>query len=70
MQLKISVLSDEEKKLVHDKTMEILETAGIWVKSPVAFDMLKKAGARTDDERQIVYFTEEMVRDALDHAPK
>ena len=60
MQLKISVLSDEEKKLVHNKTMEILETTGIWVKSSVAFDMLKKAGARTDDERQIVYFTEEL----------
>jgi trimethylamine--corrinoid protein Co-methyltransferase len=70
MQLKISVLSEEEKILVHEKTIEILNTAGIWIKSPVAFDMLKKAGARTDDERQIVYFTEEMVKDALDKAPK
>ena len=70
MQLKISVLSEEEKILVHEKTIEILNTAGIWIKSPLAFDMLKKAGARTDDERQIVYFTEEMVKDALEKAPK
>ena len=70
MKLIISVLSEEEKYLVHKTTMEILETAGIWVKSPVAFDMLKGAGAKTDDERQIAYFTEEMVRDALDKAPK
>ena len=70
MQLKISVLSEEEKRLVHEKTMEILDTAGIWIKSPAAFEMLKSAGARTNDERQIVYFTEEMVRDALDKAPK
>ncbi len=70
MQLKISVLSEEEKRLVHEKTMEILDTAGIWIKSPIAFEMLKSAGARTNDERQIVYFTEEMVRDALDKAPK
>lgn len=70
MELKISVLSEEEKKLVHQKTIEILETAGIWVKSPVAFEMLRNAGARTDDERQIVYFTEEMVRDAIGKAPK
>ncbi len=70
MQLKISVLSEEEKRLVHEKTMEILGTAGIWIKSPVAFEMLKNTGARTDDERQIVYFTEEMVKDALNKAPK
>ncbi len=70
MQLKISVLSEREKILVHEKTMEILNTAGIWVKSPKAFDMMKKVGARTDDERQIVFFTENMVRDAMDKAPK
>ena len=54
MKLNISVLSEEEKDLVHKTTMDILETAGIWVKSPVAFEMLKGAGARTDDERQII----------------
>lgn len=70
MELKISVLSEDEKKLIHEKTIEILETAGIWVKSPVAFDMLKGSGAKTDDEKQIVYFTEEMVREAIDKAPK
>ena len=70
MEIKISVLSDEEKKLVHERTMEILDKAGIWVKSPVAFDLMKAAGARTNDERQIVYFTEEMVMDAIKKAPK
>ncbi len=70
MELRISVLSEKEKILVHEKTMEILNTAGIWVKSPRAFDMMKKTGARTDDERQTVFFTEDMVRDALEKAPK
>ena len=70
MQIEIRVLSDDEIKLVHQRTMEILETAGIWVKSPVAFELLKKVGARTDEERQIVYFTEDMVMDALSKAPK
>ncbi|MBR5740676.1 MAG: trimethylamine methyltransferase family protein [Firmicutes bacterium] len=70
MQLEVQVLSDDEIKLVHQRTMEILETAGIWIKSPVAFEMLKKAGARTDDERQIVFISEDMVTDALAKAPK
>ena len=54
----------------HRRTMEIFSETGIWVKSPVAFDALKKAGARTDDDKKIVYFTEEMVQKALDAAPK
>ena len=70
MEIEIKVLSEDEIKLVHQRTMEILETAGIWVKSPVAFEMLKNAGAHTDDERQIAYFTEEMVLDALSKVPK
>ncbi|MGN0733657.1 MAG: trimethylamine methyltransferase family protein [Emergencia sp.] len=70
MQIEIKVFSEEEKKLVHQRTMEILSETGIWVKSPVAFDALKKAGARTDDDKRIVYFTEEMVHKALDAAPK
>lgn len=70
MEININVFSEEEKKKVHEKTMEILSETGIWIKSPAAFDILKKAGAETDDERCIVYFTEEMVKKALSSAPK
>lgn len=70
MQIEIKVFTEEEKQLVHERTMEILSETGIWIKSPIAFDALKAAGARTDDEKNIVYFTEEMVRGALDAAPK
>ena len=70
MQVKISVFSEEEKRLVHQRTMEILSETGVWIKSDRAFYLLKDAGAKTDDERRIVYFTEEMVRNAVDAAPK
>ena len=70
MEINIKVFSEEEKKKVHEKTMEILSETGIWIKSSLAFDALKEAGARTDDKRCIVYFTEEMVKKALDSAPK
>lgn len=70
MQIEIKVFSEEEKKLVHEKTMELLSETGIWIKSPIAFDALKAAGAKVDEEKNIVYFTEEMVMDAIEKAPK
>ena len=70
MQIEIKVFSEEEKKLVHQKTMELLSETGIWIKSPIAFDALKAAGAKVDEEKNIVYFTEEMVMDAIAKAPK
>lgn len=70
MQIEIRVFTEEEKQMVHQRTMEILSETGVWIKSPRAFRALKGAGARTDDESQIVYFTEEMVRAAIETAPK
>jgi len=70
MQIEIRVFSEEEKKLVHQRTMEILSSTGIWIKSPKAFDVLKDAGAKVCEEKQIVYFDEEMVNKALALAPK
>ena len=37
MLVKISVFSEEEKKLVHQRTMEILSETGVWIKSDRAF---------------------------------
>lgn len=70
MQIKIQVFSEEEKNLVHSQTMRILREAGIWIKSRKAFDALKEAGARVCEEKQIVYFEEKMVMDAIKLAPK
>ncbi len=70
MQININVFSEEERELVHKRTMEILSETGVWVKSDRAFHLLKDAGAKTNDEKKIVYFTEEMVRKAIDAAPK
>ena len=70
MQIEIKVFSEEEKQLVHKRTMEILSETGVWIKSDKAFFALRDAGARTDAKRRIVYFTEEMVQSALAAAPK
>lgn len=70
MQIEIKVFTEEEKYLVHQRTMELLSQTGVWIKSDKAFFALKEAGASIDEKRRIVYFTEEMVQRALAAAPK
>jgi len=70
MKFHANILSEEEIKLVHQKTMDLLESTGVWVKSPSAFQMMKEAGARVNEERMIVYLTEERVMEAVRLAPK
>ena len=53
MQIEIKVFSEEEKQLVHRRTMEILSETGVMIKSPIAFESLKQAGARDVYKRQI-----------------
>lgn len=70
MRFKAEIFSPEEVELVHHKTMDLLENTGIWVKSREAFQLMKEAGARTDEETQRVYLEEERVMEAVGKAPK
>lgn len=63
MQIDIKVFSEEEKQLVHKRTMEILRETGVWIKSPKAFEALKAAGAPTDDEKNIVFLIEDIKKE-------
>jgi trimethylamine--corrinoid protein Co-methyltransferase len=70
MRFKAEIFSQEEVGLVHQKTMDLLENTGVWVKSRRAFQMLKEAGVRVDEDKQIVYLTEEYIMEAVRLAPK
>lgn len=70
MRFKAEIFSEEEIKLVHQQTMDLLENTGIWVKSRKAFQLLKEAGARVDEKSQRVYLTEDRVMEAVKQAPK
>lgn len=70
MRFKAEIFSEDEIKLVHQKTMDLLENTGVWVKSPKAFQLIKKSGARVDEEKQRVYLTEDRVMEAVGRAPK
>ena len=53
MNMQIQVLSPEEKKLIHEQTVRILEEAGIRFPSQRALDILEKGGAKIDWDKQI-----------------
>lgn len=70
MEYQGQVLSAEERRQVHEKAIEILETAGICYPDGDALDLLERRGARVDRERQIAWLPRTMVDEALASAPK
>jgi trimethylamine--corrinoid protein Co-methyltransferase len=70
MKMQIQVLSPEEKKLIHEESMRILEEVGIRFPSERALDILEKGGAKIDREKQIAYISRQMVDAALKAAPR
>lgn len=63
-------MSQEERELVHKRTLEILENAGVCVKSERALKTLSDGGAEVDFETQIAKIPEALIRKCLDTAPK
>ena len=70
MQVQAQILSDDEKQLIHQESLQILSEVGAQFHSQKARQILKKHGAKVDDETKIVYISEELVGQALTAAPK
>jgi len=64
------ILSEDDKKLIHEKSLEILEQAGIRLESDKLLTMLKSKGCFVDDDEKIVKFPASLVEDAIKSAPK
>jgi len=69
MQVQCQILSEDEKQIVHYESIRILEQIGVLFHSQTARQILKKHGARVNDETGITRIPEELVRQALDSAP-
>lgn len=65
----VELLSEDQLEDIHNATMDILENIGIMVRLPKAREILKKAGQKVDEDKQIVYFDRGFVMEALSHAP-
>lgn len=66
----MEVLSKSDIEQVHGTSLRILSEVGFRMESPAVLDMLRKAGARVDEDRLMVYLDEHMVSEALRTAPR
>ena len=64
------VLSDEEIKLIHAGSLEVLRDAGARVMDPEILSILEGAGARVDHKTQIVCFPEEFTEKYIRTLPE
>jgi len=66
----ISILSEDDKDLVHENTLFILEETGIKVMSEKALEILEKGGASVDRDISTAYLPEYLINDAIKSMPK
>lgn len=67
---RINMLSKSELEQLHAASLRILERSGALVRSSLALDLLKKAGAKVLEKEMRVYFPESLVREAIKNAAR
>ena len=68
-QSQINVLSQEEIEIIHNHTLNLLETIGIRVDSIEAKKLLSENGAVVDEKNDYVKFPESMIKEQLKTVP-
>jgi trimethylamine:corrinoid methyltransferase-like protein len=63
-------LSEREKDLLHEKTLEVFEKVGVAYKTPQAIDLLASAGAEVDRDALTAKLTWDIIEPCLKTAPK
>ena len=69
VQPNITLLSDELVKRILDEAFQLLVTPGIKVQSPSARQLLEDAGAKVDQDAEVVNIPEKLVYKALETVP-
>ena len=70
MKTAIRLLNDNELAAVHSDSLKILAEVGVIFHSAKARQILSRAGARVDEDRNMVFFPAEMVEAALATSPR
>ncbi len=63
------ILNTEQIKMIHNSSLEIMDTIGFQCKHDGALRELADNGVRVDFETRRVFFNEDQVNDALRDAP-
>jgi len=66
----IEFMSAEDRKKIHEATLEVMEQTGIRIHSPVARKSLQRAGAVVDEKTHDVKFPEGLVESLMRTIPK
>jgi trimethylamine---corrinoid protein Co-methyltransferase len=66
----LRVLSQAERELVHERTLQVLATKGMRIDTAQGRAILREAGAQVDDNARSVRFPAELVERAIAQAPK
>ena len=64
-----SIMSDDDKKAIHEAALDVMETVGVRIHSTVARSSLKKAGANVDDKTGVVKFPVDLTESLIAKAP-
>lgn len=70
MQPQIKLLSAELIPQIIDEAFQLMMKPGIKVQLKEARNLLAEAGARVDEDREVVYISERLVRESIDTVPK
>jgi trimethylamine--corrinoid protein Co-methyltransferase len=65
-----STMSENEKRMVHESALEVMETVGVRVHSRNARAVLRKAGAIVDEKSPDVRFPKDVVKSLIGKAPQ
>jgi trimethylamine--corrinoid protein Co-methyltransferase len=66
---KMTVLSDDEVRQIHEATIDILTNCGVKIGSPKMLGFLKEQGLTVEGDSETVKFTRSCIEDALAQAP-
>ena len=67
---KLKFLDKSEEEMIHEQSIECLETIGVKIKSERVLKMLGDAGANIDAKSMVAKIPESMVKEALKTTPK
>jgi len=69
-QARLSYLSEQDKERIHEEVVWVLENVGVGYNTPVAMDLLEKAGAPIDRDKLTARLPWPLVEEALAGAPR
>jgi len=66
----VSMLSEEDVRLVHEASLEILEKTGVLYENKTALDVLEAAGQKVDRDKGVAWIKPDLVERCIRSAPR